>query len=846
MPREIQMLKDLRHAARVLLNAKGWTAVVVISLALGIGANTALFSAANGLLLQKVNVASPDTLVRLRFAGQNDMATNSSEYGFTNRDAAGRSTRTTFSYPMYKQFVADNQTMTGLLACAPFGTVGLAAGGEAEIATAFIASGNYFQLLGVSASPGRVLAPDDDRPGAPPAAVISDGFWRRRFGADAGIAGKVVTINNVAVTIVGVIEPGFTGIQQAVQTAPDITVPLALYAQINVGDPGPLEAPTRWWLQVVGRLKPGATADQVRGNLGEVFRQTAKAGLDSYLASVSEAERSTARNRNRTRIPDLVVDSGSRGIYDPNATDRRAVAVLGGVVALVLLLVCANVANLLLSRATGRQKEVSVRLSLGATRGRLIRQLLTESLLLAGIGGALGIAVGYWGQQLLPGTPGDAPIDWRVLAFVAGLSCVTALVFGVVPALRSTAVNVNAALKEQSRSVVASRSWLGRSLLVAQVGISVVLLIGAALFLRTVQNLRQVDVGFDARNLVMFRVTPQLNRYDEARTTALYRDMLDRLSGIAGVRGVAASNPALLSGSVNQSSIFVQGRSYAAESLDSINRLVVTPNFLDVMGIPVMLGRGLTEQDTRDAPRVVLINEAAAKKYFPNQNPIGQRIGQSLENAGQQEIVGVVRDVKYNSVRDEAPPTMYQPHLQAGMPRPSFVARTVGDPLASVGALREAVRQLDPNVPLQGVSTQMEQIEGRIAQEKLFARAYALFGGLALLVASVGLFGLMSYSVARRTSEIGIRMALGAKPADVLRQVMGESMVLVLVGVVLGVAGALAAGRLVASLLFGVQATDAASMTMAVIVLVIVASIAGYLPARRAARVDPMVALHEE
>jgi predicted permease len=522
------------------------------------------------------------------------------------------------------------------------------------------------------------------------------------------------------------------------------------------------------------------------------------------------------------------------------------VAVLGGVVALVLLLVCANVANLLLSRATGRQKEVSVRLSLGATRGRLIRQLLTESLLLAGIGGALGIAVGYWGQQLLPGTPGDAPIDWRVLAFVAGLSCVTALVFGVVPALRSTAVNVNAALKEQSRSVVASRSWLGRSLLVAQVGISVVLLIGAALFLRTVQNLRQVDAGFDARNLVMFRVTPQLNRYDEARTTALYRDMLDRLSGIAGVRGVAASNPALLSGSVNQSSIFVQGRSYAAESLDSINRLVVTPNFLDVMGIPVMLGRGLTEQDTRDAPRVVLINEAAAKKYFPNQNPIGQRIGQSLENAGQQEIVGVVRDVKYNSVRDEAPPTMYQPHLQAGMPRPSFVARTAGDPLASVGALREAVRQLDPNVPLQGVSTQMEQIEGRIAQEKLFARAYALFGGLALLVASVGLFGLMSYSVARRTSEIGIRMALGAKPADVLRQVMGESMVLVLVGVVLGVAGALAAGRLVASLLFGVQATDAASMTMAVIVLVIVASIAGYLPARRAARVDPMVALHEE
>jgi predicted permease len=747
---------------------------------------------------------------------------------------------------MYRQFVADNQTMTDLLACAPFGTVSLAAGGEAEIATAFIASGNYFQMLGVSASPGRVLTPDDDRAGAPPAAVISDGFWRRRFGGDAGIAGRVVTLNNVAVTIVGVLEPGFTGIQQAVQTPPDITVPLALYTQLNVGDPGPLEAPTRWWLQVMGRLEAGATADQVRGNLGEVFRQTAKAGLDSYLASVSEAERSTARNRNRTRIPDLIVDSGSRGVYDPNAADRRAVTVLGGVVALVLLLVCANVANLLLSRAAARQKEVSVRLSLGATRGRLIRQLLTESLLLSAIGGALGVVVGSWGQRLLPGTPGDAPIDWRVLAFAAGLSCVTAIVFGLVPAFRSTAINVNAALKEQSRSVVASRSWLGRALLVAQVGISVVLLIGAALFLRTVQNLRHVDVGFDARNLVMFRVTPQLNRYDEARTTALYRDMLDRLGGLAGVRGVAASNPALLSGSVNQTSIFVQGRSYTAESLDSINRLVVTPNFLEVMGIPVMLGRGLTDQDTRTAPRVVLINETAAKKYFPNENPIGQRFGSSLENAGQQEIVGVVRDTKYNSVRDEAPPTMYQPHLQAGMPRPSFVVRTAGDPLAAVGAIREAVKQLDPNVPLQGVSTQMEQIEGRIQQEKLFAQAYALFGGLALLVASVGLFGLMSYSVARRTSEIGIRMALGAKPADVLRQVLGESLVLVLIGVAAGVGAALAAGRLVASLLFGIRATDPAAMTTAVLVLLVVASIAGYLPARRAARVDPMVALHEE
>ena len=840
------MFNDLRHAARMLLHAKGWTAVVVICLALGIGANTALFGAVNSLLLKEVSVSDPGNLVRLRYHGRNDMTTDNSDYGFTRKDAAGESIRATVSYPMYQTFLASNQTMTDLIAGAPAGRANVLVSGQADMASAFLVSGNYFQVLRVGANPGRVITPDDDRPGAPPVAVISSGFWRARFGGAADVIGKVVTVNTVPVTIVGVLEPGYQGIQQAVQTPSDILLPIAVEAQLT-GEESRLAKPTYWWLQVVGRLKPGVTPAQVEGNLGEVFRQTAKAGLASHLQSLPESERNNSRNRNRAEVPNLLVESASRGIYDANTFETRIVSVLGGVVSLVLLLVCANVANLLLSRSTARQKEVSVRLSLGATRFRLMRQLLTESILLAVIGGVLGLILGLWAQRLLPGTLGQAsPLDWRMLGFLAGISGLTAIVFGTMPALRATSVNVNDSLKQTSRSVIGARSLLGRSLLVTQVAISLVLLIGAGLFLRTVQNLRNVDVGFNAQNLVIFRVSPQATGYDAARAVALYRQIVDRVSALPGVVSMGGSQPALLSGSVNSTSFFVQGRTYAPDQFDSINRLVIIPGYLETIQAPILVGRNFNDRDTATSPKVAIINETAAKKYFPNQNPIGQRFGSSVETSGDFEIVGVIRDMKYNSVRDEAPPTLYVTNTQYRMAGPSFVVRTAGEPMSIVGSIREAVRGIDPTMPVVGVTTQMEQAEDRILQERLFARAYALFGGLALVVAAVGLFGLMSYSVARRTNEIGVRMALGAKPQDVLQLILGESMTLVVIGIGLGVAAALAAGRLVASLLFGVQTTDVLTMSLAVMVLAAVAAIAGYLPARRAARVDPMVALHEE
>ncbi|HXG73072.1 MAG TPA: ABC transporter permease [Gemmatimonadaceae bacterium] len=748
------MLQDLRYAVRVLLQGKTWSAMVVLSLALGIGANTALFSATNGLLLRQLPVEDPDTLVRLRHVGRNSMANNTSEYGNIARLPAAEPSGATMSYPAFATLRQANATLTGLAAGVPMGSVNVVVNGHAEIATAYLATGNFHELLGVRAIRGRTLVPDDDQANAPPVATISEQFWARRFGNDPEIVGTVIRANDTPLTIVGVTPAAFTGVQRVIADAPDVVMPLALDRVLTLpgamypggADQARLDQPTFWWLQVFGRLKPGVTASQVEGNLGGVFQQTAREGMSSFLGSVPEAVRNSTSNRNRADVSRLSVTSMAHGLVDTDPAMLRGVAIISAIVALILLLVCANVANLLLSRAAARQREIAVRLSIGATRMRLVRQMLTESVLLALVGGALGLLVAYWGRQLLPAAAGQAPLDWRVLMFTSGVALATGIVFGIAPALRVTGTRASEALKETSRSIIGSRTLLPKSLLVIQVAISLVLLIGAGLFLRTVYNLRHVDVGFDPDNLVVFRVNPRLNRYDPARITSLYDQLLERLRATPGVRAVTLSNPPLLSGGVNSTNFIVQGRTYEPGVLadprseaNVINRVTIAPSFFETMGMPLVRGRQLDERDNMTGPRVALINEAAARKYFPGEDPMGRRFGNAPETSGQIEIVGVVRDAKYNDLREPAPPTMYVPHRQFPPGAMAVVVRTLDDPVAAMPAIREVVRQVDDNVPLMDMTTQTAQIERRFVQERVFAQAYTLFGALALLVAAIGI-----------------------------------------------------------------------------------------------------------
>ena len=833
------------------MQSKGWTVVVLLSLAIGIGATTALFTAVNGLLLQTIPIRDPQSLVVLKWTGQNDMVRSSSDYGFSQQ-YNGQNVRSTFSNATYQQLKAANQTMTDMIAGTSLESFNFASGGSSEIATAFGVSGNYFKVLGTSAIVGRTIEESDDTAGAEPVAVISYAFWQRRFAGDRSIVGQTARLNNVPVTIVGVLPPAFIGIQRMAELSRDVFVPFVKEPElVTPSAPGLSQAPakprvdepTTWYLQIAGRLKPGTTLDQVKGNLAGPFQQAARSGMDAYNAGLTDDQRKLSFNRQRgSAVPELLVLPGERGIYNLDRTSSRSASVLSAVVVLLLLIVCANVANLLLSRAAARYREVSVRLSMGASRRRLVRQLLTESLLLSGTGGALGIGLAYWSKKLLPFGQ-NTTIDWQVLAFVAGISMLTGLTFGLIPALRATQVDLASAMKENSRSVVASRTWLSKALLVTQVAVSVVLLIGAGLFVRTLQNLKSVDIGFNATNILMFRVNPALNRYSPERTNQLYQRMQSALEALPGVQSVSFTRNALLSGSTSITGIYQQGQT--EKEAKDIYYMAAAPKFFETMKIPIVMGRDFTEREAARPDEFAIINETAAKKFWPNQNPIGARMGHQLEESGKIEIIGVIRDTKYDSVRDAAPPTMYSP-IRAGTRSLTVMVRTAADPAAMTETVRTAMQQVDPDVPMTGITTQTDQVDARFAQERLFALAYSLFGALALLLACIGLFGLMSYSVSRRTNEIGIRMALGAQRAGVVGMVLRESMLMVVIGVGIGLAGALAGGRFVESVLFGLSTTDTLTIGGAIGVTALVSLAAGYLPARRAARVDPMVALRYE
>ena len=829
------MLSDLRHAVRVLGKAGGWTLVVLVSLALGIGANTALFSAVDGMLFRTLPVADPDGLVRLRWTGDNGAARGVMSAGATG----GRGVSGSFSYPAFEALRDAGETLGGMFAATPT-SLTLVVDGRAEIATGLAATGDYLRVLGVQPAAGRAIVPDDDRPGAEPVAMISHAFRERRFGPEADPVGTVIRVNDVPTTIVGVLPSGYAGIRRPDATAADVHLPLATLP-LPAGDDRLADA-TFWWLPIMGRLAPGATAAQVQGNLDGVLRAAAQSALASFLDGLPEEERGLARNRNRSTEPRLLVSSGRQGLYDASPRSSGQALVLGVVVALVLLIVCANVATLLLSRAASREREVAIRMSVGATRGRLVRQLLTESLLLSAAGGTLALPVAWAARRLLPfGQAGS--FDWRVFAFAGGLSLAAGIAFSLVPALRATRADPASALKEQSRSMALSRSRLSRALIVAQVAVSLALLVGAGLFLKTLANLRGVDVGFNPEQVLLFQLDSTRSGYAPEESVALYARVADRLRVLPGVRSVTMAQTALLGGGVWMSTVHVEGQAGTGQGT---HMMTVAPGFFDTMEIPLLAGRGFEPRDDRDAPRVAVINAAAATELFGTDDAVGRRFGFDPEERGEVEVVGVVRDTRYDDLRGAAPATVFRSAVQSPLRSSTFALRTAGSPNALTPAVRESVRQIDPRLPIMNVTTQTAAIAERMSAERLYAVAYASFGGLATLLAAIGLFGLASYTVTRRTGEIGIRMALGAPATGIAWMVLRESLVLVAAGVAAGVGTVLLAGRLVASLIHGLAPTDPVTIVQAAVLLAVIAAAAAWLPARRAARVDPLTALQDE
>jgi len=836
------LAQDVRYGLRQLGRQPVFTAVAVLSLALGIGANTAIFSLIDAVLLKTLPVKNPDQLVLFNWVSGPEipMEMLSGSMSITDESASS----TSFSYATFEQFRQNGEALSHLFAFAEIDRLNVGIDGQAELASGQVVSGNYYEALGVATVAGRAITGSDDRVAeADPVAVISYGYWQRRFGGDREAVGKTIYLNGSPFTIIGVAPPGFYGTLD-VGASPDITVPVAKQSLVMPGEPY-LNRPGVWWLQVIGRLKEGATAEQARARLEVILQQSATA----YQTS-SEKQKD---------IPRLEASAGSRGLGEVRERFSDPLYILSAVVLLVLLIACANVSNLLLARATARRKEIAMRLALGASRIRLVRQLMTESLMLALMGGALGLLFAVWGKDLLAAAlPNDSrainihvPIDLRVLAFTLAVSILTGFLFGLAPAFRATRVDLSPVLKDNAAAVLkaGSRSRLGKALVVAQVAMSLVLLVGAGLFIRTLRNLENVNLGFNKENLLLFKVDPTLNGYKGPAIAELYNQIIERVKSVPGVRSVSVSDYALISSSASITRISVPGLTLPPGERPLVYLHPVGASFFETMEIPLLSGRGFGPQDVQGAPRVAIINETLARTFFPNEDPIGKRFTiLAAKNPEPIEVIGLVRDSKFSQVRDEAPPTYFSPYLQnmKSLRAMNFEARTSGDPTDLVPAVRQIVQEIDRNLPIFNVKTQSQQVDEALLQERQFARLSSFFGLLALVLACIGLYGILSYAVARRTNEIGIRMALGAERRDVVWMVMRETLLLIFIGVAIGLGGAFFSTGLISSMLFGLTATDPATILLAALLMTGVAAFAGYLPARRAALTDPIVALRYE
>jgi predicted permease len=808
------LVRDLRYGVRTLRKSPGFTAVAVLSLALGIGANTAIFSMVDAVLLKMLPVKSPEQLVTIETSNQRG------ERGIN------------FSYLMFERLRDLPQVFTGVLAAQDGGgrMEMVESAARTEQVEVQLVSGGYFQVLGVNPVIGRTLTEADDQtPGAHPVAVLSYGFWQRRFAGDVSVIGKGIRLKGKPFTIIGVTPPEFFG--EAVGRSPDIWAPLMMQPELDRGRSYLGEAGLGW-LRMMARLQPGVSEAQAQASLAMRLEQI-KAEPDNL-------------GRMARHIAKFELSSGGRGLAGFRNQYSKPLRVLMAVVGLVLLITCANVANLLLARATNRQREVAIRLAIGAGRFRLIRQFLTESALLAGAGGALGLLFAWWGSRFLlvlvssdsTPIPIDVTPNARILGFTILVSFLTALIFGLAPAIAATRQDVNAALK--ITALARPRLSLSRFLVIAQVALSLLLLTGAGLFVRTLRNLSTLDLGFAAECILQVWIIPQASGYSREQLPDLYRRLLERLNSAPGIQSASMAGHGFRSGDSRTCCISVEGYTNRPGEDRQIHTNRVTTGYFRTMGMPLLFGRDFTLQDA-NRPGIAIINETMARYYFGETNPLGKRFGwgDPPQVTFGTEIIGVVRDINYGNLREKPPRLIYFPNQGGDL----LVVRAAG-PIAALSAtIRHSIQAVDNSLEISDVSTIPQLRHQALVQERLLAQLSGFFGLLALSLACVGLYGVISYDAERRTHEIGIRMALGAQRVHVIRLVMRETMSLIIFGLIAGLGTALATTRLIASMLYGLTPNDPLTLGLAGLSLLTVAALAGYLPARRAARVDPMLAL---
>jgi putative ABC transport system permease protein len=830
--------QDVRFGLRVLRKNLGFTIIAVATLALGIGANTAIFSLMNQMLLRRLPVRNPGELVVLHAPGPG-----------TGRTSSDGDASESFAYPMYKG-LRDNAADSVSLIARASSSASLASQGQTERGHLELVTGNYFDVLGVTPAIGRVFDPQDDNtPGGNQLAVLSYNYWTRHFAGDPNILNKTILVNNVPMTIVGVSRNGFTGVQ--IGQTPDVFVPMSMAKQMTFDD----NAVTGWndhWIKVLGRRKPGVSDTQALAALNAAYHPL----LQENLTKITGFDE---QKRKAFLAKQILIEPGARGRNIVQRDSGPQILVLFAMVALVLLIACTNVANLLLARGAARQREFAIRGAMGATRSRIVRQLVIESMLCALAGGAVGVALGSWLISLLVPiivTNADikglsAQLDPTVLFYALTATFLSGIFFGVIPAWRVTRNSVTEVIKDQGSTSSASVGHVRfRKVLVAgQVAFTLLLLAGAALFTKTLWNLRNVDLGLHVEHVISFAISPSLNGYDYPRTIRLVDDLRGRLAALPGVRSVTSSELGAFVGDTEGNNITAEGNAEVPEDLRTVNVVATGPNYFSTFRVPLVSGREFTEADKAGAPKVGMISEGVAKRFFPGRNPIGMKFcfggGKVTPDI---TVVGIVRDINQDHVNSTTTfPYIYIPYSQRdALYAMNFYVNTERDPLQLASAIQSVVRDTDPNLPVYDLKTMDRVIEEDLFSASMVAVLSGAFAGLAAMLAALGIYGVLAFLVVQRTREIGIRMAVGAESGDIRKLIVKEVGSMLILGVVVGLPLAYALARLSESLLFGVSASNPAIYLVGLVLIAVVAAVACYVPARRATRVDPLVALRYE